>query len=179
MSQSDLETTLMLRVARGDAGAMTALFRHAYSDVRCFCARFTRDDDAADDLAQEVFMRVLRFAPGFRGDATFTTWAYRIARNVCHDHVARLARERRLAPAPASDAAVDGAADRVELLRRALNELSEEEREAVVLSRLRDLTYRQLADILECSEGAARVRVHRALRRLREILLQTEYADAL
>lgn len=168
----------MLRVAGGDEDAMTVLFRHAYPDVRSLCARLTLDPDAADDLAQETFLRVLRFASGFRGEASFATWVYRIARNVCNDHIARRARERRHA-LPVVESLTVEAPERIETLRRALDELSHEEREAVVLSRLRDMPYRQLAEVLECSEGAARVRVHRALRRLREIMTRMEQANAL
>lgn len=168
----------MLRAAGGDADAMGLLFRHAYGDVRSLCARLT-DVGEADDLAQETFLRALRSARTFRGDARFSTWIYRIARNVCNDHLGVLARQRaRAAQAIAREPAVNGASDpdRTEILRRSLEKLSRDDREAVVLSRLRDLTYRELGEILECSEGAARVRVHRALARLREIIRE-EYPD--
>lgn len=173
----DFETALMLRVAQGDAEAMTVLFRHAWGDVCSLCARLSLDDDAAEDLAQETFMRVLRSAHGFRGDARFSTWVYRIVCNVCSDHRAARARARR--PLPIADDVVESDPGRVAVLRRALERLTDAEREAVVLSRLRDQPYRQLAETLGCTEGAARVRVHRALERLRIILLQMEAADAL
>jgi RNA polymerase sigma-70 factor (ECF subfamily) len=178
--QADIETALMLRVASGDAEAMAALFRHAYRDVRTLCARMTLDDDAADDLAQETFLRVLRYAKGFRGEARFSTWVFRIARNVCNRHLNHMSRDRKSAlmdVAPA-DSRASRDSERIELLRHALAQLPGGDREVVVLSRLRDLSYRELANVLECTESTARVRVHRALRRLRDIMLRLEQPDA-
>ena len=178
--QPDIETALMLRVARGDADAMALLFRHAYGDVRTLCARMTLDDDAADDLAQETFLRVLRYAHGFRGEARFSTWVFRIARNVCNRHLNAASRSRNPAPMNVDPAAGESPRDveRIELLRHALTQLPQDDREVVVLSRLRDLSYRELAGVLECTESTARVRVHRALRRLRDIMLRLEQPDA-
>jgi RNA polymerase sigma factor (sigma-70 family) len=178
--QPDIETALMLRVATGDADAMALLFRHAYADVRTLCVRMTLDDDAADDLAQETFLRVLRYAKGFRGEARFSTWVFRIARNVCNRHLKHVSRSRNRALMKVEPESADPPRDRerVELLRHALTQLPHQDREVVVLSRLRDLSYRELAGVLECTEATARVRVHRALRRLRDIILRLEQPDA-
>jgi RNA polymerase sigma factor (sigma-70 family) len=178
--EPDIETALMLRVAKGDGDAMALLFRHAYGDVRALCARMTLDDDAADDLAQETFLRVLRYAKGFRAEARFSTWVFRIARNVCNRHLNHASRGRKRALVNVQPAGADPPrdAERIELLRHALTQLPQRDREVVVLSRLRDLSYRELAGVLECTEATARVRVHRALRRLRDIMLRLEQPDA-
>ena len=88
---------LMLALRDGDLAAFDALFRRHYEPVRTLCARITATPSVGDDLAQETFLRVLRHRATFRGDARFTTWLYRISRNLCLEQIARHARDRRIA----------------------------------------------------------------------------------
>lgn len=176
MPPRDPDTALMMRVAEGDVGAMTVLFERTYGDVRMLCLRLTNHAVDADDLAQETFLRVLRYAHSFRGDARFSTWIYRIARNVCLDHMST--------PEPplALDEVAEPVADdtpRHLVLERALALLPADQREALVLVRLHGMPYAEVATVLECSPGAARTRVCRALRRLRQIVHQLEPTDVL
>ena len=175
MPPRDPDTVLMLRVAEGDVEAMAALFERTYADVRTLCLRLTQPAHA-DDLAQETFLRVLRYAKSFRGDARFSTWVYRIARNVCLDHM------RAPKPFLALDEIDEPASDdppRHRLLERALGLLSSDQREALVLVRLHGMPYADVASVLDCTPGAARTRVCRALRRLRQIVHQLEPTDVL
>jgi RNA polymerase sigma-70 factor (ECF subfamily) len=132
----------------------------------------TGDRVAAEDLVQD-------YRGTFRDDGSFETWLFRIARNARVDYF----RQR-----PPVDALGDDALDRPEpqagparrleaareraRLRRALMQLREDKRELLVLARYRDMKYEQIADILGIEVGAVKVRVHRALRELREIFLQ-------
>jgi RNA polymerase sigma factor (sigma-70 family) len=163
----DSDEALVARVAVGDADALDQLFRRHHTRVFALCTRLAFDRMNADDLVQETFLRVMRHARNFKGESRFTTWLYRIARNVCVDDNARGQRNADLVLPPAADDAQD---DRVELLECALKQLSPDAREALVLSRWHDLPYGELAQVLGCSEGAARVRVHRAIRQLGEII---------
>src|SRR5215216_5082383 len=86
------DTELMLAVRGGDLDALGALFRRHYDRAHALCYRLTTSAEAADDLAQETFLRILRYRHTFRGDAQFTTWMYRLARNVCLDHLRSAAR---------------------------------------------------------------------------------------
>ena len=88
---------LMLALQRGELAAFDALFRRHYEPVRALCGRLTAVPSVGDDLAQETFLRVLRHRSTYRGDARFTTWLYRIARNVALEQIARQARDRRIA----------------------------------------------------------------------------------
>ena len=175
-AQADEE--LMLGVRRGDRDAFTALFQRHYARVHALCARLTGDAAAADDLAQDTFLRVLRLGSGFQARARFSTWLYRIARNVSIDHLQRV---RRTAHRDAS--ALNGRPDetvddpRLHTLELALALLPADRREVLVLSRYHDLPYAQLAEVLGCSEGAARVRVHRALSELKQIVHDIESND--
>jgi RNA polymerase sigma-70 factor (ECF subfamily) len=161
---------LMLALRDGELSAFDALFKRHYETVRGLCARITASGDGGDDLAQETFLRVLRHRTTFRGDARFTTWSYRIARNVCLEHVARSSRERRMAEqwraeSLTSTSSVGG--DDIAQLDAAMRALSAEHREVLVLCRYQGLSFAEIGEILGCTAGAARVRAHRALGALR------------
>lgn len=178
MPTHDTDTALMLRVAAGDKEAMKALFERTYGDVRALCLRLVQQPTLADDLAQETFLRALRYAHSFRGDARFSTWVYRIARNVCYDHMNAADPPLRLDDV--AEPHTDGAPHHARLeLERALALLPTDMREALVLVRLHGLPYTEVAVVLGCSPGAARTRVCRALRRLRQIVHQLEPRDVL
>lgn len=162
---------LMQALAGDELAAFDALFRRHYETVRALCARVTASDGSSDDLAQETFLRVLRHRATFRGDARFTTWVYRIARNVCLEQMARQARDRRIAERWTSETtsgASDERTDDTELLALAMRSLTPEQREVLVLCRYHDLPFAEIGEILGCSAGAARVRAHRALGALRD-----------
>ena len=162
---------LMLALRDGELTAFDALFRRHYESVRMLCARVTATASVGDDLAQETFLRVLRHRATFRGDARFTTWIYRIARNLCLEHLARAARDERIAERWKVEAPVSLASDRsdeLDALAAALQTLPPDQREVLVLCRYHDLPFAEVAEILGCTPGAARVRAHRALVALRK-----------
>jgi RNA polymerase sigma-70 factor (ECF subfamily) len=162
---------LMLALQRGELAAFDALFRRHYEPVRALCARLTAVRSVGDDLAQETFLRVLRHRSTYRGDARFTTWLYRIARNVALEQIARQARDRRIAERWRMEAQPSIAPERsvhAEQLAAALWSITPEQREVLVLCRYHDLPYSEIGAILGCTAGAARVRAHRALTALRK-----------
>ena len=162
---------LMLALRDGELSAFDALFRRHYEMVRSLCARVVQTGDAGDDLAQETFLRILRHRGTFRGDARFTTWVYRIARNVCLEALARASRDDRLAAAWGAEASSETAPaigdDDLGQLEAAMRALSPEHREVLVLCRYQGLPFNEIGEILGCTAGAARVRAHRALAALR------------
>lgn len=169
---------LMLTLRDGELSAFDALFRRHYDPVRALCARISASPSAGDDLAQDTFLRVLRHRGTFRGDARFTTWIYRIARNVCLEHIGRSARDRRIAErwfaeTDTTSADMSGGGE-AEVLAAAMRALTPEQREVLVLCRYHDLPFAEIAEILGCTAGAARVRAHRALAALRDAYLALE-----
>lgn len=169
---------LMLALADGDLASLGELYRRHMPKVHDLCCRLT-GGEAADDLVQETFLRVLRHRRGFRGEARFSTWIYRIARNVCLDHLRanrqRAARERRGVVADnAVRAEPREPPDELPALERALARLAPEKREVLILSRYYDLDNTEVAEILGCSVGAVKVRVHRALKEVRRLMMDTE-----
>lgn len=174
---TDLE--LMIDVKSGDVGKLATLFERHHPRIFHFCNRMTGNATLSEDLVQEVFMRVLKYRETFRGDSDFLPWLYRMARNACIDHFRRSGREA-LAPdepaEPASDApSVTDLLEQDEdlrMLRRALLRLPPDKREVLVLSRYEHRRYAEIADLLGCSVGAVKVRVHRAIRQLRDIYFE-------
>lgn len=169
---------LMRALGDGATEAFGVLFRRHYPRVQSLCARMCGGGPVADDLAQESFLRALRHRHTFRGDARFTTWLYRVARNVCLQQLADSAREHAARERWHSEAAAevtvavhvdDGADDRAARVAAAMSRLHPSHREVLVLARLEELSFLEVAEILGCTPGAARVRAHRALQALREL----------
>lgn len=163
---------LVSELAHGDVGALGELFERHHGRVHALCLRLTGDRHVADDLAQESFLRVHRYARGFGARAAFTTWLYRLVRNVCIDHMRRESRERARAAALASEHTEEGreptaAHPRQDLLREALRRLAPDKREVLVLSRYHGLSYAEIAEVCQTTVGAIKVRAHRAMRELR------------
>ncbi len=179
----ETDSELMLQVRGGDLRALGLLFIRHQAKVHAWCFRLTNEKHTADDLVQDTFLRILRYRHAFSGDAAFSTWLYRIARNVCLDHLAILRRRSDVqeqlhgrAAAENDQAAVqeDG---RLAILDAALMRLPIEKREVLVLSRYHDLRYEDIAQVCNCSVGAVKVRVHRAIRHLRKLYNELECQD--
>lgn len=173
----------MLAVRDGELDALGELFERHHGPLFGFLCKLTGDRTAAEDITQTVFQRMLKYRHTYRDDGSFTAWMYHLARRCAADHF------RRAQAAPqASDPAVLGdfadqaphAAQRAsvrddqELLHAALARLDRDDREILLLSRFEELSFQEIAGILECSVGAAKVRAHRALRELREIFLRLQ-----
>lgn len=166
----------MAAVRDGDTEALGALFSRYHEAVYALSARLIQDDDLADDITQDVFLRVWRYARSFRGRSAFRTWLYRLAYNACLDRRRRDARwqdsyDFDLTPADAPSAEP---AERHMLLETALSRLSPKLRVVLVLSRFDGLGYDEIARIIHCSPGAARVRLHRAMNALRQVCFALE-----
>ena len=169
MSPSDEE--LIAAVAAGDRDAFGALYRRRRPDVYRFALHMTGVPAAAEDVAQDVFLIVMRDAGRFEpGRSTPAAWLCGIARNCARQ---RLERDRTLQPLT-EDAREDERlavhpdplgdltrADRVEMLRNAVLTLPVRYREAVVLCDLQELSYAEAADALGCAIGTVRSRLHR------------------
>jgi RNA polymerase sigma-70 factor (ECF subfamily) len=155
----------LARDARGgDRGALDDFIIAAYPDVRRLCGVLV-DDAAADDLAQDTFIRVLRSLHRFRGDASARTWTLTIARNTCADEIRSRLRQRRrhdeLLARRTAEVQVESATGQLEvadLIRR----LDPDRREAYVLTQMLGLSYREAADVCACPPGTIHSRVARA-----------------
>jgi RNA polymerase sigma factor (sigma-70 family) len=165
---------VMMRVRAGDVEQLSILFERHHGRLYGYCAGLLGSREAARDLVQEVFFRVLKYRGSFRDDAAFAPWLYRLARNACIDQLRKGWREvttetglDRADPAPSASDDLEHA-EQLARLRAALRRLPDEKRELLLLARSGALSYEQIAETLGCSVGALKVRVHRALQLLRE-----------
>ncbi len=163
---------------------MDDLIRGTYADVYAQCRRLLGDPSDAADATQEVYLRVVRSVLGFRGDSAFGTWLHRVTVNVCMTALRARGDVRArgqsaglldasfddLASADASPEERVSHADLARRTAKALAELPEEAREVVVLRDVRGLSTRETAELLGVTEGAVKVRLHRAHVRLRELV---------
>jgi RNA polymerase sigma-70 factor (ECF subfamily) len=175
----DLE--LVRRAQQGDERAFELLVERYKNRVFGLIVRTVADRQRADDLAQEVFLRVYRGLPYFRGEARFSTWLYRIVANLCHQaHEPHGFREVALdAPADDSDrprfepGTRDAAFTDLELrdrLQKALATLPSRYRLLVAGHYLEGVSYEELAETFHVPLGTVKTSLHRAKRRLRRVL---------
>lgn len=167
------DTDLMLLVAAGDRDAVGVLFERHHGSLYRYFYSMTRSRADSMDSVQDVFDRLIRYGHTFRG-GTFLPWVFRIAKNVVIDRQGRStskAADTADMELPDSAPLPDDRLESSELhatLHRALEALRPPYREVLVLSRYAELSYDEIATLLDCSVGAVKVRVHRALISLRK-----------
>ena len=178
----DVDQELVAQAAAGSREAFDDLVRRHQVSIVSLARALTNGSADAEDLAQEVFLRVWRGLRGFRGDSTFRTWLHRVAVNVIHSHHGRVSRLRRLfQPAPAGPAEdpIERAADPLNVesdlvlrdaIDRALASLPEELRVAVTLRDVQGLDYKEIAAVLEVPIGTVESRIFRGRQRLKPLL---------
>jgi len=183
----DQDSTLVQRCLSGDATGWEELVRTHTRRVYGLCYRFTGSDAEAQDLTQDVFLRVFRTLGSYRSaEGSFVTWLTRLGRNLLIDHYRRSKLDRATEPLEdqlptleqkeyAGQASVQP--DRVlagreasEVLQAALAKLSPELRETVVLRDLQELEYREIADVLKIPEGTVKSRLNRGRAELARLL---------
>ena len=167
----------MLAVRDGDLDCLGELFERHNGALFGFLYKLIGNRMAAEDVAQTVFQRILKYRHTYRDTGSFTAWMYHLSRRSAADYF-RKAQSAPLAVDPldlsahadtgpqASDQAT--ASDDQALLQAALLQLDSEDRTVLLLSRIQELSFAEVAEVLECSVGAARVRAHRAMQELRE-----------
>jgi RNA polymerase sigma-70 factor (ECF subfamily) len=141
----------------------------------------THNKEGSEDMVQNVFYRMLKYRHTYTGKGEFVAWAFHLSRNVLNDH---LKKQQRLGKQDGLDAisellSGDSSADEQLSKKQAqlqlfkiLEKLSDEEREILALSKFQELKYQEIAQILNISEGAVKLRVHRAFAHLKDIYLK-------
>jgi RNA polymerase sigma-70 factor (ECF subfamily) len=178
---------------RKEDGAWTKLVRRHTRDVFSLCVRATGCEQEAEDLTQEIFLKVFRAIEGFDSRrASFSTWLRRVARNHVVDYYRCSRKDRmtvsideelpRLEQGPGHDTAPHDRverSERQEVLRKALNQIPPDLRQAVVLRDLQGLEYTEVSRVLGIPSGTAKSRVHRGHLELGRVLIaqQSELAQ--
>lgn len=176
------DNTLMIKVRDGDIDKLGLLFERYKRPLYGFFYGMNRDPELCQDLVQNVFVRILKYRYLFRGEGDFKTWMFHIARNVNHDHF----RKDKL---KAKDS-IEGWEDHLgspenrstewqreeeqQLLSMAMDRLPDDKREILLLSKFQEKKYKEIGEILGCTEAAVKVKVFRALQELKEVYKKLE-----
>jgi len=157
---------------RGDTSAFDELFRRHSRRVHGLACAMLADRDAADDVVQEVFVRVHRRLGGFRGQCSLRSWILRIAVNECVSQRRRAQRQQRQREelshvAAAARATREAHGEDAHAAREALQALRPVERALVVMRDVEGYTYEEIGEVLQCSSSSVGVRLHRARTKLR------------
>ncbi len=174
------EVELVAAAQDGDREAFDELVRRTYVDTFTLARRLTGNEEDARDVAQEAYLRAWRGIGKFRGDAQFSTWLYRITANASNNYMRRQRRHRSMPldefndpPELRGETQPEAMAEASELFDRvsaAIDELPEKLRQVVVLRDVYGMTHESIGEELAISVAAAKVRLHRARRKLHDVV---------
>ena len=188
MERCDPLAAVIRRAQKRDPAAFDELVDRFNGPLFGLLYRLTGSRHDAEDLLQEVFLRVVRTLEGYTHEGRFEAWLYRIAVNLVRDHVRRQKRHRtvpeyggaaqvdgpdRLADHPSDERPPDGpldVAEQADRLQKALQQLPVAEREVIMLRHFSDMSFSQIAQVMDTPLGTALARAHRGLARLRGIM---------
>jgi len=186
-----VDQSLVSRCLGGDEAAWEELVRQHTRQVYGLCFRFTNSTQEAQDLTQEVFLRVFKTIKTFRSaEGSFGTWLARVTRNLLIDHYRRTRQQRvtdsiedqlpvleqvGTSGAARPDQALAGR-EASEILQATLQKLSPDLREAVILRDLQEMEYREIADVLDIPEGTVKSRINRGRAELARLLRKQKLA---
>ena len=185
------DAELVSRFKEGDRNVFSEIVQRYQDRVFSLCFRWMRDRQLAEEVSQDVFLALYRSLERFRGDSQLSTWIYRVAINHCKNR--KLYRTRRkldlhealegerdddgpdrqiAAEGPGPDAGMIGAQTRG-ILWDALERLDEDQKAIIVMRDVQDLSYEEIADILELPRGTVKSRLHRARSHLATVLARS------
>lgn len=172
---------IMEAVKKGDLQQASILYMRYHQRIYNFLARMTMDREQGEDLTQNVFLRLLKYRKSYKEGMRFQSWIYQMARNSFSDHYHKHKHRKdqfldvEQIGNKASSALEDmEQSEKEELLNRSMAMLNEDQRELLVLTRYQHMKYEEVATIMETSVANIKVKVHRAIGKLRENYFQLE-----
>lgn len=168
---------IMLKVSNGDLDLLRILFDRYHIRIFNFLYKMTRDRMVSEDLTQDVFAKVIKYRSSYNS-GNFASWIYTIARNIFSSHYQKQKKERSYM---IQDDSLDSGEvlitesnkEELDHLQKALAQLKPSDRELIVMHRMQEIKYAQIAEIIDSTETAVKVRVHRAVKKLKEVYFQT------
>ena len=176
------DNSLMVKVRDGDLDRLGLLFERYKRPLYGFFYGLNRDQELCEDLVQNTFLRIMKYRHLFRGDGDFRTWMFHIARNVNNDHFRKEKIkkkepvenwEERLGHSENRSAEMEHNDERT-MLSLAIDRLPADKKEILMLSKFQDKKYKEIGEILGCTEGAVKVKVFRALQELKAVYHELE-----
>lgn len=176
------DEALMQKLSQGQLEACAVLFERYHLAIYNFFLRLTKQKMLSEDLTQSVFERLLKYKASYQVGKNFRSWIYQIARNIYADQYQKRGPfvdqystvETVAMEAPSVLNKIETNEHQIQL-RQALNRLQPEQQEILVLSKWQKLRLKEVAQIMNISEGAAKVRVHRAMQALREQFFKIDH----
>lgn len=172
---------IMEAVKNGDLQQVSMLFDRYNKPIYNFLARMTMDRALAEDLTQNVFFRIIKYRSSYREGLRFQSWIYKIARNIFSDHYQKEKNKFSdfVDMEKISEHVPDGdenqkQEEQEKLLLRSMEMLTDEQRELLVLTRFQHMKYEDVAVIMDTTVANIKVKVHRAIAKLREHYFQLE-----
>ena len=172
---------IMEAVKSGDLQQASVLFDRYHKKIFNFLARMTMDRALAEDLTQNVFLRIIKYRNSYREGNRFESWIYQVARNIFSDHYQAHKNKQSgsIDIEKMSDKVIDHGDDadqeeREKILHRSMALLTVEQRELLVLTRFQHMKYEDVAVIMETTVANIKVKVHRAIAKLREHYFELE-----
>ncbi len=168
----------MLQIANGKLDMLTILFDKYNVRIYNFFNKMVHNKMVSEDLTQDVFLKVIKYRTSYK-NGNFAAWIYTIARNIFSNYYQKTKKERSNIinddKLEANDTVIsEGKKEELDHLQKALLQLSNSDRELIVMHRFQEIKYEQIAQIINSNENAVKVKVHRALKKLKEIYFQTE-----
>lgn len=169
---------IMLQIAAGKLDMLTILFDRYNVRIYNFFMKMNHNKMVSEDLTQDVFLKIIRYRTSYK-NGNFAAWIYTIARNIFSSHYQKTKKERSNVIdddkiGSNETLASESNQEELEHLQKALQKLSNSDRELIVMHRFQEIKYEQIAQIINSNENAVKVKVHRALKKLKEIYFQTE-----
>lgn len=173
---------LMLKVKEGEIHKLGLLYERYKKRLFGFFFQMNKNVSLSEDLVQNVFIRVLKYKHTFHEESKFITWIFQIARNEMYDDFKKSKKEKHddietfsyyLNSEKNIENDIEKAENKINL-KKAIEKLPTEKKELIVLSKIKELKYKEVGEIVGCSEGTARTKVHRAMNDLKEIYLTLE-----
>ena len=175
------EESLMIAVKNGELTRASDLFELYNKQLYNFFAKITYDREVAHDLTQNVFLRLIKFKHTYRDDMRFKPWIYQIARNVFADHYRKSKTLKNdnvdietvgETLGDMDDAVIRNEQERI--LYLSMDRLKVEDREILLMSKFQKMKYEEISQVLDTSVSAVKVKVHRAIKRLKEHYFELE-----
>lgn len=182
------DNSLMIRVISGDIDKAGLLYERYKRPLYAYFFKLTcGDNQTSEDLVHTVFYRMIRYRTSFTGEGNFASWLFRIAHNTGIDHNRKIKHiDNYFTEVYADHADISGfdaleKKEQREILEQALSRLKPDERELLVLGKIECLKYKEIAEILKTTENNVKIRIFRALRKLKDLyekLESTKYEKA-
>ncbi len=177
------DASLMLKVKSGDTEKLGLLYERYKKRLFGFFYQMNHNVDLSEDLVQNVFIKILKYKHNYSDESKFLAWIFQIARNVSYDNYNKSKKEQNNINLTDVAYKIDNknnaeqtiaSNEDLSTLKIAMQKLTYEESEILILSKFKELKYKEIGEIIGCSEGSARIRAHRALNELKVIFFKLE-----